>query len=53
MIMKEYVLACKDALDGRLLRLLEDRQHFVDGSNLYSLQVAYLLSRALMIEAIF
>ena len=40
MIMKEYILTCKDALEARLLRLLEDRQHFVENSEYYSIQVA-------------
>lgn len=39
MIMKEYILACKDALEAKLLRLLEDRQHFVENSDYYSIQV--------------
>ena len=38
--MKEYILTCKDALEARLLRLLEDRQHFVENSEYYSIQVA-------------
>lgn len=39
MIMKEYILACKEALEAKLLRLLEDRQHFVENSDYYSVQV--------------
>ncbi|XP_059351977.1 differentially expressed in FDCP 8 homolog isoform X2 [Daphnia carinata] len=38
MIMKEYILACKEALEAKLLRLLEDRQHFVENADYYSLQ---------------
>ncbi|KZS03952.1 differentially expressed in FDCP 8 homolog isoform X1 [Daphnia magna] len=38
MIMKEYILACKEALEAKLLRLLEDRQHFVENSDYYSVQ---------------
>jgi len=38
-IMKEYMLTCKGALGARLLRILEDRQHFVENSDHYSLQV--------------
>lgn len=38
--MKEYILACKVALDAKLLRLLEDRQHFVDNPDYYSIQVS-------------
>ncbi|KAI9550343.1 hypothetical protein GHT06_001570 [Daphnia sinensis] len=38
MIMKEYILSCKEALEAKLLRLLEDRQHFVENSDYYSVQ---------------
>lgn len=41
MIMKEYILTCKDAIDAKLLRLLEERQHFVENSDFYSLQVVF------------
>ena len=40
MIMKEYFLTCKDALEAKLLRLLEDRQHYVENSDYYSIQVS-------------
>jgi hypothetical protein len=40
MIMKEYILTCKDALEAKLLRLLEDRQHYVENSDYYSIQVS-------------
>jgi hypothetical protein len=42
MVMKEYILTCKDALEAKLLRLLEDRQHFVENSDYYSIQVSNL-----------
>ena len=38
LVMKEYILSCKDAMESKLLRLLEDRQHFVENWHQYSLQ---------------
>lgn len=39
MIMKEYLMTCKDALESKLLLLLSERQHFVENSHLYCIQV--------------
>merc|ERR1712038_1439851 len=36
--MKRYFLSCKFALESKLLLQLQDRQHFVDSSDMYSLQ---------------
>ncbi|XP_077864186.1 differentially expressed in FDCP 8 homolog, partial [Saccoglossus kowalevskii] len=38
LIMKLYFLSCKNALESRILLLLKERQHFVDNSEIYSLQ---------------
>lgn len=38
MIMKEYLMTCKDAIESKLLLLLCERQHFVENSHLYSIQ---------------
>ena len=35
--MKDYFLACASALEAKLLRKLEDRQHFIDNSYMYSM----------------
>ena len=42
MIMKEYLMTCKNALESKLLRLLSERQHFVENSHLYCIQVFQL-----------
>lgn len=36
--MKKYLVVCRLAQEQRLLRRLEDRQHFVDSDSMYSLQ---------------
>lgn len=38
LVMKQYFVSCKAALERRLLLQLADRQHFVDGPHVYSLQ---------------
>ena len=38
MEMKKYLVVCRLASEARLLRKLEERQHFVDDSDMYSLQ---------------
>lgn len=39
LIMKNYFISCKSALQGsKLLLLLTDRQHFVDNADIYSMQ---------------
>ncbi|XP_013409327.1 uncharacterized protein LOC106172933 [Lingula anatina] len=38
LIMKKYFLVCEDALKSRLLLQLQERQHFVESSDMYSLQ---------------
>ncbi len=50
MIMKEYILTCKDALEAKLLRLLEDRQHYVENSDYYSIQVSETKATILALE---
>ena len=36
--MKKYLLLCKEAMNQKFLLLLKDRQHFVENSDVYSLQ---------------
>ena len=38
MMMKTYIISCRIATEERLLLLLQNRQHFVDNSEIYSLQ---------------
>lgn len=38
LIMKKYFVTCREALESKLLLQLKGRQHFVDSSNIYSLQ---------------
>ncbi|XP_064640629.1 differentially expressed in FDCP 8 homolog B-like isoform X2 [Lineus longissimus] len=38
LVMKKYFLSCQDALASKLLLQLKDRQHFVDNSDIYSMQ---------------
>ncbi|XP_031555951.1 differentially expressed in FDCP 8-like, partial [Actinia tenebrosa] len=38
LIMKKYFMSCRMALESKLLLHLQDHQHFVDNSNVYSLQ---------------
>ena len=35
--MKKYFMSCKAALESKLLLQLQDRQHFVENSDMYSL----------------
>lgn len=37
-MMKTYFLTCHSALEEKLLLQLQDRQHFVENANFYSLQ---------------
>lgn len=36
--MKEYFMTCREAINQKLLRLLDEKQHFVENSYMYSLQ---------------
>ena len=36
--MKRYLTTCRVAQENKILRQLEDRQHFVDNCDMYSLQ---------------
>ncbi|RUS78572.1 hypothetical protein EGW08_013679 [Elysia chlorotica] len=38
MIMKKYILSCISAMKAKLLLMLEARQHFVENSDIYSMQ---------------
>ncbi|CAL4064428.1 unnamed protein product, partial [Meganyctiphanes norvegica] len=38
LIMKQYLSSCRTAQESRMLRQLQDRQHFVENSHMYSLQ---------------
>lgn len=38
LIMKKYLLLCKTAMNERFLLMLKDRQHFVENSDVYSMQ---------------
>ena len=37
-LMKKYLTVCRIAMDQKILLILADRQHFVDGSDYYSLR---------------
>ena len=39
LIMKKYLLLCKNAMNQKYLLMLKDRQHFVECSDVYSMQV--------------
>lgn len=36
--MAKYLLTCSSALDSKLLVLLQEREHFIDNSNMYSMR---------------
>ncbi|GFR70829.1 differentially expressed in FDCP 8 homolog [Elysia marginata] len=38
MIMKKYILSCISAMKAKLLLMLQSRQHFVENSDIYSMQ---------------
>ncbi|KAM6430156.1 differentially expressed in FDCP 8 homolog isoform 2-T2 [Liasis olivaceus] len=38
LLMKPYFITCKEAMETRLLLQLQDRQHFVENDEMYSLQ---------------
>ncbi|XP_062923121.1 differentially expressed in FDCP 8 homolog isoform X1 [Mobula hypostoma] len=38
LLMKPYFITCKEAMEARLLLQLQDRQHFVENDEMYSLQ---------------
>ncbi|XP_028595744.2 differentially expressed in FDCP 8 homolog isoform X2 [Podarcis muralis] len=38
LLMKPYFITCKEAMEARLLLQLQDRQHFVENDDMYSLQ---------------
>ncbi|XP_071538102.1 differentially expressed in FDCP 8 isoform X3 [Panulirus ornatus] len=38
LIMKQYLSTCRTAQESRMLRQLEERQHFVENAQMYSLQ---------------
>ncbi|XP_073785153.1 differentially expressed in FDCP 8 homolog isoform X5 [Danio rerio] len=38
LLMKPYFITCKEAMEARLLLHLQDRQHFVENDDMYSLQ---------------
>lgn len=38
LIMKKYLVTCREALERKLLLQLKEKQHFVDSDNIYSLQ---------------
>ena len=44
MIMKKYILSCISAMKAKLLLMLESRQHFVEKSDIYSMQVIWYLN---------
>ncbi|KAK3570964.1 hypothetical protein QTP86_031233 [Hemibagrus guttatus] len=38
LLMKPYFITCKEAMEARLLLQLQDRQHFVENDDMYSVQ---------------
>lgn len=38
-MMKEYILTCRDALDGGFLYLVREHKHFLDDPHHYSMKV--------------
>lgn len=36
--MKKYILICKTAMENKLLLQLQNRQHFVESSDIYSMK---------------
>ncbi|XP_043351362.1 differentially expressed in FDCP 8 homolog isoform X3 [Dermochelys coriacea] len=38
LLMKPYFITCKEAMESRLLLQLQDRQHFVENDDMYSIQ---------------
>uniref|UniRef100_A0ABK0LFY5 Differentially expressed in FDCP 8 homolog n=1 Tax=Rattus norvegicus TaxID=10116 RepID=A0ABK0LFY5_RAT len=38
LLMKPYFITCKEAMEARLLLQLQDRQHFVENDEMYSIQ---------------
>ncbi|KAF6077246.1 differentially expressed in FDCP 8-like protein [Phyllostomus discolor] len=38
LLMKPYFITCKEAMEARLLLQLQDRQHFVENDEMYSVQ---------------
>ncbi|GFO03338.1 differentially expressed in fdcp 8 homolog [Plakobranchus ocellatus] len=38
MIMKKYIMSCLSAMKAKLLLMLQSRQHFVENSDIYSMQ---------------
>ena len=38
LIMKKYLLLCKNVMNQKYLLMLKDRQHFVECSDVYSMQ---------------
>ena len=41
LLMKQYLCSCRAATEAKLLLRLSSRQHFVDNSDVYSLQDLY------------
>ena len=51
LIMKKYLLLCAEAMNKKFLLLLQSRQHFVDTSDVYSMQdFLDILSDSLLAE---
>ena len=49
-MMKNYLLACKGALQARLLLVLGDRLHFVDSFDMYSVQDLIDLKNGVLLD---
>lgn len=51
--MKEYILTCRDALDGGFLYLIRDHKHFLEDSDHYSIKVSAALIIQPVLSALF
>ncbi|XP_045625788.1 differentially expressed in FDCP 8 isoform X2 [Procambarus clarkii] len=50
LIMKQYLGTCRTAQESRMLRQLEERQHFVENAHMYSLQDLVDVNSGVLVE---
>lgn len=48
--MKQYLGTCRAAQEARMLRQLEERQHFVDNAHMFSLQDLIDVNSGVLVE---
>lgn len=48
--MKQYLSTCRSAQESRILRQLEERQHFVENAHMYSLQDLIDVNSGLLVD---